>query len=167
MIQWQWSHFDQLSSQELYQVLRLRQAVFAVEQDCVYQDCDNADQLCWHLIGWSTPPSQAETNNESPIDKMLGNRRIAAYLRVAPAGLKYSEIAIGRVVIADHARSQGYGKLLMDQGIKQIEQHWPGSAIRISAQAHLQKFYSELGFDCVSEPYQEDGIPHIEMLRTA
>ncbi|MGH1370631.1 MAG: GNAT family N-acetyltransferase [Cellvibrionaceae bacterium] len=162
MIQWQWSHFDQLSTQELYQVLRLRQAVFAVEQDCVYQDCDNADQQCWHLIGWSTAPA-----GELPAtEDTLTGRCIAAYLRVVPAGMKYPEIAIGRVVIADHARSKGYGKQLMEQGILQIERQWPKSAIRISAQAHLQKFYGELGFECVSPPYQEDGIPHVEMLRS-
>ncbi len=162
MIHWQWRHFDQLSTQALYQVMRLRQAVFAVEQDCVYQDCDNIDQFCWHLIGWSPVPSDRVT----PIDKRLGEKRIAAYLRVVPAGKKYSEIAIGRVVIADHARGKGLGKQLMDQGIKQVEKHWPKPAIRISAQAHLQKFYGDLGFKCVSEPYQEDGIDHVEMLRS-
>lgn len=163
MIDWQWSHFDQLNTHELYQLLRLRQAVFAVEQDCVYQDCDNADPYCWHLLGWTQPPN----NDQDQSQQATEGRRIAAYLRVVPAGMKYSEIAIGRVVIADHVRGKGYGKLLMSEGIRRVEQRWPKSSIRISAQAHLQPFYGELGFNCVSEPYQEDGIPHVEMLRSA
>lgn len=159
MIDWQWSHFDQLSTHELYQLLRLRQAVFAVEQDCVYQDCDNADPYCWHLLGW--------TQASHRTDEAIEERRLAAYLRVVPAGMKYSEIAIGRVVIADHVRGKGYGKLLMSEGIRHVEQHWPNSPIRISAQAHLQPFYRDMAFRCVSEPYQEDGIPHVEMLRSS
>ncbi len=146
---WQWLSFDQLNIHELYQLLRLRQAVFAVEQDCVYQDCDNIDQQCWHLIG--REPSSSE---------------ISAYLRVVPAGIKYPEIAIGRVVTSGEARDRGYGRLLMQEGIDRILQQWPNSAIRISAQAHLERFYGSLDFARVSAPYEEDGIPHIEMLRS-
>ena len=147
---WQWLSFNELNASDLYQILRLRQAVFAVEQNCVYQDCDNVDQQCWHLLG-REPSSTA----------------ISAYLRVVPAGIKYREIAIGRVVTAADARDKGYGRVLMQEGIKRVEQQWPDSAIRISAQAHLEHFYGSLNFTRVSEPYQEDGIPHIEMLRAS
>lgn len=151
MLSWQWSHFDELSSRELYQILRLRQTVFVVEQDCVYQDCDNADQLSWHLIG------REEPNTED----------LCAYLRVVPAGVKYTEISIGRVVTSPAVRHQGYGKSLINEGLKQVQQQWPNAAIRISAQAHLQHFYSASGFQAVSAPYDEDGIDHVEMLRLA
>jgi len=92
---------------------------------------------------------------------------ISAYLRVVPAGIKYREIAIGRVVTAADVRDKGYGRLLMQEGIKRVAQQWPNNAIRISAQAHLEHFYGSLDFTRVSEPYQEDGIPHIEMLRAS
>ena len=146
---WQWSRFDELSLDTLYLVLQVRQAIFAVEQDCVYQDCDGADQQCWHLIGWN--------QERTAID---------AYLRVVPAGIKYPEVAIGRVLIAEQARGKNYGTQLMREGINRINAQWPGTSIRISAQAHLQKFYGALGFVTVSEPYDEDGIPHVEMLRS-
>ena len=147
---WQWSRFNELSLDDLYQILQVRQAVFAVEQDCVYQDCDGADPECWHLIGWNQ-------------DK----HSIDAYLRVVPAGIKYPEIAIGRVLTSEQARGKNYGYRLMREGIDRITAQWPGTDIRISAQAHLQKFYASQGFVTVSDPYDEDGIPHVEMLRSA
>jgi len=151
MLSWQWSSFDELSPRELYQILRLRQAVFAVEQNCVYQDCDNADQLSWHLTG-------REAHQPT---------KLCAYLRAVPAGVKYAEISIGRVVTNPELRDRGYGKQLMNEGLKQVQQQWPNAAIRIGAQAHLQKFYNACGFQTVSAPYDEDGIAHVEMLRPA
>lgn len=149
-IHWQWSKLGQLSPDQLYEILRLRQAVFAVEQNCVYQDTDGKDQFSWHLAGWSD-------SADSPA--------LLTYLRVVFPGEKYAEPSIGRVVTAPSARGAGLGRELMRRAITLTEGEFPGVAIRISAQEHLQAFYQEFGFVRVSAPYDEDGISHIEMLR--
>jgi len=150
MIKWQWATFDELSLHELYEILQIRQAIFVVEQDCAYQDADNLDQVAWHLIGWS----------EGTHKKI-----IIAYLRVVFPGKKFPEPSIGRVLVTPESRKTGLGKKLTAKAIARIAEEYPNTAIRISAQQHLEKFYSELGFKTVSKPYKEDGIPHIEMLR--
>ena len=145
----QWCTFNQLSLAQLYEILRARQQVFTVEQDCAYQDADGKDPHSWHLACW-------ESNAESPA--------LLAYLRVVFPGKKYTEPSIGRVLTCDHVRGTGLGKTLMQRAIQHTHQELPHAAIRISAQLYLKKFYEELGFAQVSEPYDEDGIPHIEML---
>jgi ElaA protein len=89
---------------------------------------------------------------------------LQACLRVVDPGVNYPEPSIGRVVTAREARGGGVGRALMEQGLARCHQVWPGRAVRISAQAHLQRFYGSLGFVAVSEVYLEDDIPHIEML---
>ena len=101
--------------------------------------------------GSSTPESLAKS--------------FAACLRVVDPGLKYAEPSIGRVITAPGWRGLGGGRVLMRQGLAQCNQLWPDQAVRISAQAHLQRFYASLGFDPVGDPYLEDGIPHVEMMR--
>lgn len=143
-MRWHEKAFDELSVGELYAILALRGRVFVVEQNCPYLDPDGADLVSRHV--WAT--------NEA------GD--IVAYLRVVPEGVKFAEVSIGRVITAPEARGTGLGKELMRRGIAAV-----GVApIRIGAQAHLEKFYGELGFTRASEPYDEDGIPHVEMLRT-
>ena len=151
MIKWQWSSFDELSLCELYEILKIRQAIFVVEQDCAYLDADDLDQVAWHLIGW------CEDANK---------KKIAAYLRVVFPGMKYPEPSIGRVLVTPELRKIGLGKQVTAEAITRIANEYPNTAIRISAQQHLEKFYIESGFKTVSEPYLEDGIPHIEMLRS-
>lgn len=151
MLDWQWSSFSELSPVELYQILAARQAVFCVEQNCVYQDVDGLDQQAWHLLGWSSDGSE-------PV--------LQAYLRVVVPGLKYEEPSIGRVLTMPAVRGTGLGREILAEGVRRVEAQCPGCAIRISAQQHLVGFYSEFGFNQVSPPYDEDGIPHVEMLRS-
>jgi ElaA protein len=141
---WHVRTFAELTVSELYAILQLRQRVFVVEQNCVYQDADGVDHLCRHV--WA----------------QRGDA-IAAYLRIVPAGVKFPELSIGRVITSPDARGSGLGRELMKRGIAATG----GVAIRIGAQAHLEKFYGELGFVRASDVYDEDGIPHIEMLRAA
>ena len=150
MVRWQWSRLEGLDVHQLYEILRVRQEVFTVEQDCAYQDADGKDSCAWHLCGWNPGSAQPQ---------------LLAYLRVVDPGKKYSEPSIGRVLTADTARGKGLGRDLMWQALNNTREAFPESAIRISAQQHLEKFYSEFGFVQCSSPYDEDGIPHIEMLR--
>jgi ElaA protein len=152
-ITWQWASFEALSTRDLYELLALRERVFLVEQNIICIDADGKDYKCWHLNAWEgTDPS---------------TRKLVAHLRVLPPGLKYEEAAIGRVVVDQSARGTGLGRTLMEEGIRRVETlaARSPSPIRISAQAHLEKFYMSLGFKTVRGPYIEDSIPHIEMLR--
>lgn len=145
-IRWQWSRFHGLDAPALYRVIALREAVFVVEQACAYLDCDGLDLQAWHLLGW-----QGAT--------------LIAYLRVLPPDLVYPDTqAIGRVVVAPQARNVGLGAALMREGIRRAEALDP-APIKISAQAHLEGWYGELGFETCGEGDLEDGIPHVPMLR--
>ncbi len=148
--EWQWSSFRELDIDALYALLARRQQVFILEQRCLYPDIDALDQRAYHLLGWQMH---------------AGVRTLAAYLRCVEPGAKYPEPSLGRVLTADAARGSGLGRALLEQGIRRCEQQFPGRRIRISAQLYLQRFYSEFGFRACSEPYDEDDIPHIEMLR--
>jgi ElaA protein len=150
MTQWQWSTFDQLSLTDLYQVLQQRQEVFVLEQQCLWQDMDDLDQGAHHLMGWR---------------EVDGKRQLAAYLRCLAPGAKYTEMSLGRVLTNKAARGGGIGRELMDQGIAHAERLYPGHRIRIGAQRYLEKFYTSFGFVTFSEPYLEDGIMHVDMLR--
>lgn len=142
---WLWKHFSELTPLQVYQVIQLRERVFVVEQNCIYLDCDDRDLTAWHLLGYK-------------------DDQLVAYLRVFSPGKKYHEAAFGRVVTSPSARASGIGKELIKVGIEKIKASYPQSAIRISAQAYLQKFYENFGFQRVGKDYLEDGIPHIEML---
>ena len=138
-------HYRELSTDELYELLKLRAAVFVVEQNCPYQDCDDKDKSAVHLLGFED-------------DVLVG------YARLLPEGVSYENYcSIGRVVTSPEARNKSYGKLLMKEAIRFCETHFP-FPIKISAQAYLEKFYQDLGFTTVSEPYLEDEIPHIGMV---
>lgn len=150
MIDWQFSHFNDLSPADLYEVLRQRQDIFILEQTCLYPDIDGLDPVAHHLLGWRT------------VD---GERRLAAYLRVLGPGVKYDEMSLGRVITTQAARGTGAGRALLARGIECAESLYPGHRIRIGAQQYLEKFYAGFGFDTVSAPYDEDGIMHIDMLR--
>jgi ElaA protein len=145
---WRVERFEDLSTDRLYAMLAARVAVFVVEQDCPYQDLDGLDQRGLHVGAWS-----GET--------------VLAYARVLPPGERFPEPCIGRVLTARSARRTGLGRELMRRSIGTCRRVFPGQAIRISAQCYLERFYSELGFRTVSEPYPEDGIPHVEMFLAA
>ena len=141
---WHLRTFAELSTAELYAIMALRQRVFVVEQNCAYLDADGYDQVSRHL--WAARGDA-----------------IAAYLRIVPAGTKFAELSIGRVITAPEARGSGLGRELMKRGIEAAG----GVPIRLGAQAHLEKFYGELGFARVGDVYDEDGIPHVDMLKPA
>lgn len=149
MITWTLKKFDELTVQELYEVLRLRTEVFVVEQNCVFQDMDNKDQHCYHLLGRK-------------------NGLLAAYTRIVPTGISYNDApSIGRVVTSPQARGEGLGRTLMLESIKELFRVYGKSTIRIGAQLYLKKFYESLGFEQSSDIYDEDGIDHIEMTKAS
>jgi ElaA protein len=152
LIDWQWRAFADLTAWELHEVLALRQQVFVLEQTCLYPDIDGLDPGAHHLLGWRT------------VD---GKRELAATLRCLGPGAKYREMSLGRVATSPAARGAGIGRELVATGIAGAQQLHPGHAIRIGAQAHLERFYAGFGFRTVSAPYDEDGILHIDMLRAA
>lgn len=143
---WRWLRFEQFELQSLYEVLALRQQVFILEQG-PYLDADGLDQHAWHLLGRDADGA------------------LVAYLRVVDPGRKYDEPSIGRVVTVASRRGSGLGHVMMGEAVAGLARHWPGRANRISAQAHLQRYYGAHGYLPVGEAYLEDGIPHIEMLR--
>jgi ElaA protein len=144
---WRFSHFDDLTAREVHDLFRLRVGVFVLEQNCPFQDVDGADLDSWHLLGRD------------------GNGELAAYCRFVPAGIKFAEPSIGRVVTNPALRGTGAGRELMREAIGRADALWPGKQIRIGAQARLERFYEDFGFRKASDEYIEDGIPHIEMVR--
>lgn len=142
---WTCKPFHELTIQELYAILQLRAEVFIVEQNCVFQDMDNKDPHCYHLMAW---------------DGAL----LAAYSRLVPAGVAFTEPSIGRVVNSPLKRGTGIGKELMLRSIETVYTLWGKEPIKIGAQFYLKKFYSSLGFRSTSDIYLEDNIEHIEMI---
>ena len=137
--------FSELSIEELYQILRLRSEVFVVEQNCVYQDLDNKDQISVHIF--------IKEKNE-----------IVAYTRIFKSGDYYKNPSIGRVVVSKRKRGKELGKQIMIYSIDYIKKNLKGDKIELSAQKYLDKFYKDLGFYKTGEEYLEDGIPHQRML---
>lgn len=138
--------FDQLSINELYEILALRTEVFVVEQNCPYQDLDGKDKKALHVLG-------------------MQNNNIVAYARILEKGIAYKNYsAIGRIVTHNSIRGKGYGDHLVRSAIEATKVSYPDTSIKISAQAHLEKFYNELGFIFTGEAYLEDNIPHIGMV---
>jgi ElaA protein len=141
-----WARISELTAIEFHRIIALRESVFVVEQKCVYQDADERDLHCWHLMC------------------SVGND-LAAYLRVADPGQNYAEPSIGRVVSSHKFRGLGLGRKLIQAGIDGSEKFFPNLGNRISAQAYLREFYARFGFVALGEQYLDDDIPHIEMLR--
>jgi ElaA protein len=147
-ITWYHRHFRELNMTELYQILQLRNEVFIVEQNCAFQDLDDKDFKCYHLMGFDTD-----------------SQKILAYTRIVPAGVSFEDASIGRVVTSPSARNCGIGKVLMEKSIELLEELYGGVSIKIGAQLYLKKFYESFGFQQVEEIYLEDGIEHILMIR--
>ncbi len=143
-IEWHIKSFEALSVHELYDILRLRSAIFVVEQNCVYLDIDGKDKVALHLFG-------------------TFDGKIVAYSRLFKAGVSFDNASIGRVVVDANYRDKKWGQELMREAIAGIALHFGESQITIGAQLYLKKFYESLGFTQTSEMYLEDDIPHIEM----
>lgn len=142
---WHIKKFSELTTYELYDILKLRSEVFVVEQNCVYQDIDSNDKLSYHLF-------------------LEDEEEIMAYLRILPKGVSYPETSIGRVLTKAEHRKRGLSREMMNRAISFIVNTLEEKEIRISAQSYLLGFYNSLGFEPVSDIYLEDGIEHIEML---
>ncbi|GAA3962147.1 GNAT family N-acetyltransferase [Mucilaginibacter dorajii] len=138
--------FDELTPAQLYAILRLRNEVFVVEQNCVFQDADNKDPHCNHLM-------------------LFNEGELMAYARIVPAGVAYEEMSIGRVVTSPKARGTGAGRILMTKAIELCYEILGAGQIRIGAQCYIKNFYASLGFVETGDPYDEDGILHIEMVK--
>ncbi len=149
-LDWRWKRFDALSPRELQYVLRARQEVFGLEQNCIYLDIDGCDEDAFHLAAWSE-------ERAVPL----------AYARWLDPGVKYAEPSIGRVITTGAARGTGLGRELMRRVLEAGPLAHRGHGVRISAQSRLERFYAGFGFAVVGERYIEDGIPHTEMLRPA
>ena len=134
--------FDQLTVDELYELLRIRSEVFVVEQNCVYQDMDGDDPTAVHL--WLTEGG-----------------KVVALCRVCPAGTHMREVSVGRVITTE--RGKGYGKRIMLEGIAAAREHFHAKVIEIEAQEYAKGFYEQVGFRQSSDPFMLDGIPHIRM----
>ena len=139
--------FQELTTYELYQLLKLRIDVFVVEQACAYPELDNkdCDSNTWHIL-------------------IYEKNQLVAYARcLAPDTTFVGACAIGRVVVAEQARGKGLAETLMSQAMSTCHEFWPNSELKISAQSYLLGFYARLGFEVSSEPYLEDGLPHQDM----
>ena len=145
-IEWHYLAFDELTAVQLYAVLRLRSEVFVVEQGCVFQDMDGADFQAVHVLG-------------------VAKGILVAYARCFNAGIKFDEASISRVVTRRAARGSGVGHAVMEKAIACLFHRWGLQTIRIGAQAHLEAFYRQHGFEKSGLAYCEDGIAHIEMSR--
>lgn len=146
---WHLKTFDELTNQELYGILQLRTEVFVVEQTCIFQDMDGKDDKeCQHIF--------CEVEG-----------KVIACARFFPAGVMYKEAALGRICTSLAHRGTGLGKELMKRSLEEMERCFPRQAIRIGAQTYLNEFYKRFGFVNVSEVYLEDGIEHVEMVKTA
>lgn len=138
--------FEELSTNKLYDLLRLRSEIFVVEQDCVYQDIDGKDERAIHVLGWE--------------DDIL-----VAYARCFKGGDYFTEASIGRVLVRDNYRKMGYGHKITNAAIKATKTQYKADKIKISAQTYLVTFYEHHGFKTVGDRYMEDGIPHVAMIK--
>jgi ElaA protein len=143
-LHWQTLAFAELSLDQLYALMRLRQQVFVVEQRCAYLDLDNLDHCAVHMLATQ-------------------QRELVAYQRCLAPGQTYAESSIGRVVVSPDMRGRQLGRELVQRGIEYNLSQWPQSDICISAQAHLQALYASLGFIAEGTGYLEDNIPHQKM----
>ena len=137
--------YNELTKEELYQVLQLRSEVFVVEQDCVYQDIDFKDQKAMHILGFK-------------------NEKLVAYTRIFKPGDYFENASIGRVVVAEKERINGFGHVIFKASIKAINEFFNEENVKISAQKYLKEFYQSHNFKQIGDEYLEDNIPHLAMI---
>ncbi|SDL52533.1 GNAT family N-acetyltransferase [Chryseobacterium taihuense] len=143
---WKVKSFEEMTTSELYEVIKARVDVFVVEQNCPYPDLDNYDRKALHL--WAEK-----------------DHAVLAYCRIFDKEIKYAECSIGRVLTSEKGRGKNLGKQLIQYAVEIIENRFRTSEIRISAQDYLLRFYSYFGFEDTGKKYLEDNIPHSEMFR--
>lgn len=143
---WTWHGWEGMAPDVLYAFLRLRSEIFVVEQNCVFPEMDGRDPHCEHLCGWD-------------------GAELVAYLRLVPPGVRTPEVSLGRVVVGARARGRGLGRAVMLEGLARCARRYPGQPVKVSAQKHLEPFYSSLGFVTGGAPYDEDGILHVDMVK--
>jgi ElaA protein len=143
---WILKKFDELVPQELYAIMQLRNEVFVVEQNCVYQDADNKDIASYHFMGWA------------------GNDKLVAYTRILPPGIAFAEPSIGRVATSPSVRNTGIGRELLEKSIRHVFILFGNVPLKIGAQVYLLAFYTSFGFKQTSNIYLEDNIEHAEMI---
>ena len=143
---WIFARFEALTLFQLYEVLKFRQQIFVVEQNCVYADLDDYDKHCYHLLGYD-------------------GEELICCSRILSPGLKYEHASIGRVALKKERRGNGIADELMKNSIDYLYKIFGVVPVKIGAQAYLENFYSKFGFKTISEPYDEDGILHIDMLK--
>lgn len=139
-----YKNFNELTVKELYEILKLRSEVFVVEQKCIYNDIDGKDITSIHLM-------------------IKENGEIKAYLRVLQPGVSYDDASLGRVLVSKDARGKGYAKIIVQKGIDYVLNNLNNTNITIGAQEYLKDFYSKFGFKAISDVYDDDGIPHLDM----
>ena len=145
-LQWSWKSFEQITKEELYEILSFRQSIFVVEQKSWYQDADGLDNISLHLL-------------------LKENTFLVGYLRLIPPGKKYDTPSIGRIAIKENLRGNAIGSELVKRGIKKSSETYLTDSVTISAQNYLTKFYQNHGFTIQGEVYDEDGIPHVKMVK--
>lgn len=135
--------FEELSSEELYEIIKIRVAIFCLEQKCLYQDLDDKDKKAYHVY-------------------IKENDKIKAYLRVLDKGISFDEISIGRVLTTE--RGVGFGNIILKEGIRVAKEKMNADKIKIEAQSYAKGYYEKFGFKQISDEFLEDGIPHIKMI---
>jgi ElaA protein len=153
-VTWKRVAFADLTPHQLYELLQLRTDVFVMEQDCAFQDMDGTDHLAVHLLGTAVPATAVDGQNTPLI----------AYARLFPAGVKFAEASIGRVITQGSARGTGLGHVLIREAICSVAALWGVQPIRIGAQSRLTAYYRQHGFVEVGAIYLEDGIDHQDMV---
>ncbi|GGM34136.1 acetyltransferase [Paraliobacillus quinghaiensis] len=144
-MEWIQKSFKNLTKTELYEIAKLRNEVFVVEQKCNYQDLDDFDQPSTHLF-------------------LLNDDTIIAYIRLIPSGHFYKEASLGRVVVKKEYRGKGYGKELISRGMQIMTEEMNEKVIKIQGEAYLKEFYKTFGFKEITEEYIDYGLWHIDML---
>lgn len=144
-MEWHIKTYQQLTKDELYELLKARVDVFVVEQECPYPELDNYDQESIHLF-------------------LKENGEVAANVRILPKNSKYPEVSIGRVMVVKEFRGNNFAREIMEKAISFVVEEWKENTIKIQGQLYLKKFYSSLGFRQITESYLEDDIPHIDMI---
>jgi ElaA protein len=135
--------FEELSLEELYEIIKIRVAIFCLEQNCLYQDLDDKDKKAYHVY-------------------IKENDKIKAYLRVLDKGISFDEISIGRVLTTE--RGMGFGNVILREGIRVAKEMMNADKIKIEAQSYAKGYYEKFGFKQISDEFLEDGIPHIKMI---
>ena len=167
-----YSRFDAIPARHLYDILRLRQQVFIIEQDCIYEDIDSLDPVSEHLLitqkGEQTiVPTEGQPHPKGQPQRSLpsephAHQEALATLRIVPAGAKFEEVSIGRIVVKEDARNLGLGETMVRNTLERLHNRGE-KTVRIEAQHHLANWYGTMGFEICSPVFDLDGIPHVQM----